>query len=67
MLKYIVIVLCSFSMVSYSCGFAFWVFYMSGDVFTSQALHAMYCTFCKCTFEMLISSGDFLPVLPYSS
>lgn len=42
MLKYIVIVLCGFSMISYSCGFAFCVFYMSGDAFASWALHAMY-------------------------
>lgn len=66
MLKYIVIVLCGFSMISYSCGFDFWVFYMSGDAFAPRALPAMYCTFCKCTFEVLISSGDFSPVLSCS-
>lgn len=55
MLKCIVIVLCSFPVIGYGCGFAFWLFYLSGDTFTSQALHAMCCAFSKGTFGVLIS------------
>lgn len=32
----------------------FWVFYLSGDAFTSQALHATCCTFSKGTFGVLL-------------
>lgn len=67
MLKYIVITLCGFPVIMYSCGFAFWVLHRSGNAFASQAFHTVYCTCCKCAFEVLISSGDFLLVLPYSS
>lgn len=34
----------------------FWVFYLSGDAFTSQALHATCCTFSKGIFEVLLSN-----------
>lgn len=39
-------------------------FYVSGDVFSSQALHMMCCTFHKYTFKVQISSGNLIPLLP---
>lgn len=55
MLKCIVIVLCGFPVIGYGRGFAFWVFHLRGDAFTSQALHAMCRTFSKGAFGVLIS------------